>query len=126
MAASAATRNRGAGPGRPALPTGAVALRLGIRAGADRERVRVPAGLDRDAGGYPQQTVRKVNQKYQDINAWISSVGSGVAMNDLDGDGLPNDLCITDPRIDQVVVTPVPRPGTPATRRSRSIRHRCR
>ncbi|MBQ0988641.1 CRTAC1 family protein [Micromonospora sp. PSH03] len=64
-------------------------------------------------GGYPQQTVRKVNQKYQDINAWISSVGSGVAMNDLDGDGLPNDLCITDPRIDQVVVTPVPRPGTP-------------
>ncbi|MFE9191839.1 CRTAC1 family protein [Micromonospora sp. NPDC007208] len=64
-------------------------------------------------GGYPQQTVRKVNQKYQDINAWISSVGSGVAMNDLDGDGLPNDLCITDPRIDQVVVTPVPGPGTP-------------
>ncbi|BCB74088.1 CRTAC1 family protein [Phytohabitans flavus] len=59
-------------------------------------------------GGYPQQTIRKVNKDYKNIDAWISSVGAGVAMNDLDGDGLANDLCITDPRIDQVVVTPVP------------------
>lgn len=64
-------------------------------------------------GGFPQQTIRKVNQSYKDIDAWISSVGAGVAMNDLDGDGLPNDLCITDPRIDQVVVTPVPGLGAP-------------
>ncbi|GIF72120.1 CRTAC1 family protein [Asanoa siamensis] len=59
-------------------------------------------------GGFRQQAIRTVNQDYKDIDAWISSVGAGVAMNDLDGDGLPNDLCITDPRIDQVVVTPVP------------------
>ncbi|WP_309237281.1 CRTAC1 family protein [Actinomadura sp. BRA 177] len=59
-------------------------------------------------GGYEQQTIRKVNKDYKQIDAWISSVGAGVAMNDLDGDGLPNDLCITDPRIDQVVVTPTP------------------
>ncbi|MGN9910237.1 CRTAC1 family protein [Phytohabitans sp. LJ34] len=59
-------------------------------------------------GGYPQQTIRKVNKDYRNIDAWISSVGAGVAMNDLDGDGLSNDLCITDPRIDKVVVTPVP------------------
>ncbi|GAA0546952.1 CRTAC1 family protein [Actinomadura livida] len=59
-------------------------------------------------GGYTQQSIRKVNKAYKHIDAWISSVGSAVAMNDLDGDGLPNDLCITDPRIDQVVVTPVP------------------
>ncbi|MFI5929084.1 CRTAC1 family protein [Micromonospora sp. NPDC051543] len=59
-------------------------------------------------GGYPEQTIRRVNKAYREIDAWISSVGAGVAMNDLDGDGLPNDLCITDPRIDQVVVTPVP------------------
>lgn len=59
-------------------------------------------------GGFPQQTVRKVNQNYRHIDAWISSVGAGIAMNDLDGDGLANDLCISDPRIDQVVVTPVP------------------
>ncbi|AVT37184.1 CRTAC1 family protein [Plantactinospora sp. BB1] len=59
-------------------------------------------------GGFPQQTIRKVNKDYRHIDAWISSVGAGIAMNDLDGDGLANDLCITDPRIDQVVVTPVP------------------
>jgi hypothetical protein len=62
-------------------------------------------------GGYPQQTIRKVNQDYKKIDAWISSVGAGVAINDLDGDGLPNDICVTDPRIDQVVVSPAPGAG---------------
>jgi enediyne biosynthesis protein E4 len=59
-------------------------------------------------GGLPQQTIRKVNQDYTNIDAWISSVGAGIAMNDLDGDGLPNDLCVTDPRTDTVSVTPTP------------------
>ncbi|MFD8533607.1 CRTAC1 family protein [Streptosporangium canum] len=59
-------------------------------------------------GGFTQKTMRAVNKRYTHIDAWISSVGAGVAMNDLDGDGLANDLCITDPRIDQVVVTPTP------------------
>ncbi|MBT2212760.1 ASPIC/UnbV domain-containing protein [Actinomadura sp. NEAU-AAG7] len=59
-------------------------------------------------GGYRQQAIRRVNRDYADIDAWISSVGAAIAMNDMDGDGLPNDLCVTDPRIDQVVVTPVP------------------
>ncbi|GAA0565891.1 CRTAC1 family protein [Actinomadura livida] len=58
--------------------------------------------------GYPQQTVRRVNKDYKNIEAWISSVGAGVAMNDLDGDGLANDLCISDPRTDRVAVTPAP------------------
>ncbi|ANW22584.1 FG-GAP repeat domain-containing protein [Streptomyces clavuligerus] len=61
--------------------------------------------------GFPQQTIRKVNQDYRNIEAWISSVGAAVAMNDVDGDGLPNDLCVTDPRIDQVVLTPTPGKG---------------
>jgi hypothetical protein len=59
-------------------------------------------------GGYTQQTVRKVNKDYTHIDAWISSVGAAIGMNDLDGDGLSNDLCIVDPRIDQVVITPTP------------------
>ncbi|WP_284574560.1 CRTAC1 family protein [Streptomyces sp. 2P-4] len=58
--------------------------------------------------GYRHQSIRQVNKAYKGIDAWISSVGAGIAMNDVDGDGLPNDLCITDPRIDQVVVTPTP------------------
>jgi enediyne biosynthesis protein E4 len=65
--------------------------------------------------GHRQQTVRKVNKAYKHIEAWISSVGAGVAMNDLDGDRLANDLCITDPRIDQAVVTPAPVRGRPST-----------
>ena len=43
--------------------------------------------------------------------AWISSVGAGVALDDLDGDGLPNDLCHVDPRTDRVIVAPVPGTG---------------
>lgn len=75
----------------------------------------------RDAGAYSftpmsiampasprQQTIRKVNKAYEQVRAWISSVGASVAMNDLDGDGLANDLCLVDPRTDQVVVTPTP------------------
>nr|WP_216217361.1 CRTAC1 family protein [Amycolatopsis aidingensis] len=58
--------------------------------------------------GFPQQEIREVNQDYKHIDAWISSVGAAIAMNDVDGDGLPNDLCISDPRIDKVVVTPAP------------------
>lgn len=55
-----------------------------------------------------QQPIRQVNQAYKHIDAWMSSVGAAVAMNDLDGDGLPNDLCLVDPRSDQVIVTPTP------------------
>ncbi len=58
-----------------------------------------------------QQTVRPVNQEYKRIQAWISSVGAAIAMNDLDGDGLSNDLCLVDTRTDQVVVTPAPGRG---------------
>lgn len=55
-----------------------------------------------------QQSIRQVNKAYKHIDAWISSVGAAVAMNDLDGDGLPNDLCLVDPRTDQVIITPTP------------------
>src|SRR5580765_4337728 len=61
--------------------------------------------------GYPQKTIRLVNPRLARISAWVSSVGAAVALNDLDGDGLPNDLCYVDTRTDQVNVAPVP--GTP-------------
>lgn len=53
-------------------------------------------------------TVRKVNPSLDTIQAWISSVGAGIAINDLDGDGLPNDICRIDTRTNQVIVQPVP------------------
>src|SRR5262245_32985217 len=58
-----------------------------------------------------QQQIRRVNKDYENIRAWISSVGAAVAMNDLDGDGKPNDLCLVDTRTDQVIVTPTPGKG---------------
>jgi len=58
-----------------------------------------------------QQDIREVNQDYEDIAAWVSSVGAAVAMNDLDGDTLANDLCLVDTRTDQVIITPTPGKG---------------
>jgi hypothetical protein len=55
--------------------------------------------------------VRPVNPSLARISAWISSVGAAVALHDLDGDGLPNDVCYVDTRTDRVIVTPVP--GSP-------------
>lgn len=61
--------------------------------------------------GYPAKTLRNVNPRLEKISAWISSVGAAVALSDIDGDGLPNDVCYVDTRTDQVIVAPVP--GTP-------------
>jgi hypothetical protein len=58
------------------------------------------------------RSVRAVNPGLSRISAWISSVGAAIAMNDLDGDGLPNDICYVDTRTNTVIVAPVP--GTPA------------
>ncbi len=61
--------------------------------------------------GHPQKFVRAVHPSLARISAWISSVGAAVALADLDGRGLPNDVCYVDPRTDLVIVAPVP--GTP-------------
>ncbi|MFC0031631.1 CRTAC1 family protein [Micromonospora chaiyaphumensis] len=63
--------------------------------------------------GLPQRTVRQVNPAYQHIRAWISSVGAAIAINDIDGDRAPNDLCLVDTRSDSTVVTPAPVPNQP-------------
>jgi hypothetical protein len=60
---------------------------------------------------YPAKTIRSVNPGLAGISAWVSAVGASVALNDLDGDGLPNYLCYVDTQTDQLIVAPVP--GTP-------------
>ncbi|HEX3683313.1 MAG TPA: CRTAC1 family protein [Bryobacteraceae bacterium] len=57
------------------------------------------------------RSVRPVSPSIQHIAGWISTVGAGVALADIDGDGLPNDLCYVDVRTDQVIVAPVPGTG---------------
>jgi hypothetical protein len=55
-----------------------------------------------------RRTVRPVHPTMERISGWISTVGAGVALNDLDGDGFDNDVCSVDTRVDRVLVAPVP------------------
>src|SRR5262245_25790032 len=57
-------------------------------------------------GAGEPRTVRPVHPSLHEISAWISSVGAAVALHDVDGDGLPNDSCLVDPRFDQAIVAP--------------------
>jgi hypothetical protein len=61
--------------------------------------------------GSPNHTIRPVHPQLTRIQAWVSSLGAGAALTDLDGDGLPNDLCTVDPRSDRIVIEPVPGTG---------------
>ncbi len=65
-----------------------------------------------ELSGEPTRMIRDVNPSLQRVAGWVSTVGAAVALNDLDGDGLPNDACYVDTRVDKVIVAPVP--GTPA------------
>jgi hypothetical protein len=84
---------------------------------SDTERVSIAAKFRfsqtelRGVTGPPAHVVREVNPSFRHIAGWISTVGAAVALNDLDGDGLPNDLCYVDVRTDQVIVAPVPGTG---------------
>src|SRR6266702_4828692 len=62
--------------------------------------------------GQPLASVRAVHPSVQRLSAWISAFGASVALSNLDGDGLPNDVCYVDTRTNRVIVAPVP--GTPA------------
>ena len=57
------------------------------------------------------KTRRSVNPSLERHSAWISAVGAAVALFDLDGDGLSNDVCHVDPRTDLVTLAPVPGSG---------------
>ena len=71
------------------------------------EKSELPRLASIPASAYGR-SIRNVNPSLQRINGWISSVGAAVAIADLDGDGLPNDLVYVDPRVDKVIVAPVP------------------
>lgn len=71
------------------------------------ERLRLPE-LNQSS-----RIARVVHPQLRRISAWISSVGAAVSLQDLDGDGLPDDVCYVDTRSDQVIVAPAP--GTPDT-----------
>jgi hypothetical protein len=70
------------------------------------------APADLDSAPATVRTLRPVQPSLRHIAAWISAVGASVGLADLDGDGLPNDRCLVDPRDDSVTLAAVP--GGPA------------
>ncbi|HET8947415.1 MAG TPA: RNA-binding protein, partial [Candidatus Polarisedimenticolia bacterium] len=62
-----------------------------------------------EASGHPPyKSVRAVHPSLERISAWVSSLGAAATLADLDGDGLPDDLVLVDPRTDRVTVSPAP------------------
>jgi ASPIC and UnbV len=61
--------------------------------------------------GRPFAAQRRVHPRLERIVSRISSVGAGIALANLDGDELPNDACLVDPRNDSVTVRPLPGTG---------------
>lgn len=57
------------------------------------------------------RTLRPMRASAVRFAGWMSSVGAGVALHDLDQDGLANDVLYVDTRTDQVVVAPAPGTG---------------
>lgn len=58
--------------------------------------------------GLARHTQREVSPSLRRLVSWVSATGAGVALNDLDGDGLSNDVCLVDPRTDRVSIAPAP------------------
>src|SRR5262249_33646643 len=56
--------------------------------------------------------LRRVHPSVQHIDAWISSVGAGVALGDLYGTGRPADICLVDPPNNSVSIMPAPGTGS--------------
>ncbi len=68
----------------------------------------------------PYKYVRKVHPSMRHIRAYLSTLGASVALGDLDGDGLQNDVVWIDPRTDQVILRSRPRIPGRVTKHSHS------
>jgi len=69
------------------------------------------SALEPADNGRPMRSIREVNPTLRRIDAWISSVGAGVALADVAGSGRPADVCLVDPRNDSVTVMTAPGSG---------------
>ena len=70
----------------------------------DQTPIAMPPGYD----SQHMNTIRPVNLAFQKIDAWISSVGASIAINDLTGHGRADGMCIVDTRTNEVIVTYTP------------------
>lgn len=58
--------------------------------------------------GLAMRTHREIHPSLRRQVSWVSATGAAVALNDLDGDGLSNDVCQVDSRTDRVTLAPAP------------------
>lgn len=79
------------------------------------EMLAAPFAFEQEGIGDPvragDRRVREVNPALDHIQSWISSVGAGIAMGDVTGTGLPDDVCLVDPRADLPTVRSVAQPA---------------
>jgi hypothetical protein len=92
------------------------AARLPSPSSAERGALAAPfrftsVQLDHFAELRRKSDVRPVHPSLAHIGGWISVLGGAIALHDLDGDGLSNDLCYVDTQSDLVVVAPAPGTG---------------
>ena len=73
--------------------------------------MRFPSWRARITSGAPRRWSAGCIPAYATSRRLVSFVGAAVALADLDADGLPNDVLLVDPRIDQVIVAPAPGTG---------------
>jgi hypothetical protein len=104
----------------PLLAAAAIALLYALARPADfssheraatAARFRFVRAALPEIAGPPVRFHRALNPSVAGLEAFISSLGAAVALYDLDGDGLPNDVCFVDTRTDQVLVAPAPTTG---------------
>jgi len=93
------------GASRPTAPSSPERSRIASRFRFSSDALPVPPS---ETTPRTPRNRRPVHQALEHISGWISSVGAAVALNDLDGDGLPNDVGYVDTRTDRVVIGPVP------------------
>lgn len=58
-----------------------------------------------------ERRLRSMAPAYENINAWMSSVGASTALFAVDGGTVSHDICLVDPRSDTVSIEPAPTTG---------------
>src|SRR5258708_2665663 len=82
---------------------------------ADLTQLRYAYNFSRHAlpevAGPERRSYRPMHPDFHHITAFMSTLGAGASLSDIDGDGLPNDVCYVDTITDQIIVTPAPGTG---------------
>src|SRR4051812_11912253 len=88
-----------------------LATRIPRASGADLAALAAPfsfAESDLNQAPPGARSLRPVEPQLAHIQSWISAVGASAGLADFDGNALPDDACLVDPRDDSVTIRAVP------------------